>query len=1168
MSGSQLTEADRVGISGLNDEQWKQLRQMLKERNFNSTNTKSSKFFLESWIIDSGATNHMTGTLEFLRDVCDMPPIMIKLPDGRLTTSTKHGRVYLGSSLDLQEVFFVDGLHCHLISVSQLTRAKSCVFQITDKVCIIQDRITLTLIGAGKQQNGLYFFRGTETVASMTRMDSSSQLWHCRLGHPSSKVLKLLSFSDSTGHAFDSKTCEICIKAKQTRDPFPLSNNKTSSPFEMVHCDLWGPYRTTSICGSNYFLTLVDNYTRAVWLYLLPSKQTAPMHLKNFISLVERQFSTKIKTIRSDNGTEFVCLSSFFVDHGIIHETSCVGTPQQNGRVERKHRHILNVARALRFQARLPIEFWSYCALTAAYLINRTPTPLLQGKTPFELLYNRPPPVNHIRVFGCICYVHNQKHGGDKFESRSNKSIFLGYPFAKKGWRVYNFETGVISVSRDVVFRETEFPFPASVFDSTPDSQLSPSNADQSFFLPSELQAPTPVSITTTLELTQSSSSTNLNDDNFRIPSDESSSVNEMSDNEDLNSPTTNESSPFLSPASPSLPLSPASLSLPLSPAAPSPSLPKIAEPEPEPELLGKGKRKKTQPVRLADYATTLLHQPHPSVTPYPLDNYVSSSQFSAAYQAYVFAISLGIEPKSYKEAILDENWRCAVSDEIVSLENLGTWTVEDLPPGKKALGCKWVFRLKYKSDGTLERHKARLVVLGNKQTEGIDYSETFAPVAKMVTVRAFLQQVASLDWEVHQMDVHNAFLHGDLDEEVYIKFPPGFGSDDNRKVCRLRKALYGLKQAPRCWFAKLTTALNDYGFIQDISDYSLFTMERNGIRLHILVYVDDLIITGSSLDVITKFKGYLSSCFYMKDLGILRYFLGIEVARSPAGIYLCQRKYAIDIITETGLLGVWPASHPLEQNHKLALAFGDTISDPSRYRRLVGRLIYLGTTHPELSYAIHMLSQFMSDPKADHMEAALRVVRYLKSSPGQGILLRSNTPLVLTGWCDSGFDSCPITQRSLTGWFIQLGGSPISWKTKKHDVVSRSSAEAEYRAMADTVSEFLWLRALLPALGISCNEPIMLYSDSLSAISLAANPVYHARTKHVGRDVHFVRDEIIRGTIATKHVSTTSQLADIMTKALGRREFDAFLLKLGICNLHTPVCGGVLGYEASPEPT
>ncbi|CAL9239421.1 unnamed protein product [Arabidopsis halleri] len=490
-------------------------------------------------------------------------------------------------------------------------------------------------------------------------------------------------------------------------------------------------------------------------------------------------------------------------------------------------------------------------------------------------------------------------------------------------------------------------------------------------------------------------------------------------------------------------------------------------EPEPEIEKLGFGYRKKQPPVRLADYVTSLIYTPSPSETPYPIDNFLSSSQFSDKYQAYLFAITSGVEPQHYNEAVLDENWRFAVKDEIEALEENGTWTVEDLPPDKKAIGCKWVFRLKYNADGSLERHKARLVVLGNNNQEGIDYSETFAPVAKMITVRAFLQQAASLDWEVHQMDVHNAFLHGDLNEEVYMKFPPGFRTDDNTKVCRLRKSLYGLKQAPRCWFAKLGSAMKEYGFEQDISNYSLFTLATANSRLHVLVYVDDLIITGSSIHLVNEFKHYLSSCFRMKNLGILRYFLGIEVARSPAGIYLCQRKYALDIISETGLMGVKPISFPLEQNHKLSLAKDGAFSDPTRYRRLVGRLIYLGNTRPELSYAIHILSQFMNAPQNAHWNAALRVVRYLKNSPGQGILLRANTPLILTAWCDSDHGACPITSRSLTGWFIQFGDSPLSWKTRKHDVVSRSSAEAEYRAMADTVQELLWLRELLPSLGI-----------------------------------------------------------------------------------------------------
>ena len=223
------------------------------------------------------------------------------------------------------------------------------------------------------------------------------------------------------------------------------------------------------------------------------------------------------------------------------------------------------------------------------------------------------------------------------------------------------------------------------------------------------------------------------------------------------------------------------------------------------------------------------------------------------------------------------------------SLENNGTWTLEDLPPGKRALGSHWVYRIKYKSDGSVERLKSRLVVLGNHQKEGIDYTETFAPVAKMVTVRAFLAIAASKNWELHQMDVYNAFLHGDLEEEVYMKLPPGFDSSHPTKVCRLRKSLYGLKQAPRCWFAKLVSALKEYGFLQSYSEYSLFTYTRDSVQINVLVYVDDLIISGNNSAALRTFKTYLSDCFHMKDLGTLKYFLGIEVARSESGLFLVK---------------------------------------------------------------------------------------------------------------------------------------------------------------------------------------------------------------------------------------------------------------------------------------
>ena len=227
-------------------------------------------------------------------------------------------------------------------------------------------------------------------------------LWHRRLGHPSNKIVGLLPVvSSKTGN----KACDICFRAKQTREVFPVSDNKTSAIFELIHCDVWGLYRVPASCGAKYFLTIVDDFSRAVWIYLFQDKSEVSQIIRNFFAMVARQFNKEVKVVRSDNGHEFICLKDYFAEHGIIHQTSCVGTPQQNGRVERKHRHILNVVRALKFQAQLPIEFWGEGVLTAGYLINRTPSELLKGKTSYEVLFGKSALYTYIQTFGCLCYA-------------------------------------------------------------------------------------------------------------------------------------------------------------------------------------------------------------------------------------------------------------------------------------------------------------------------------------------------------------------------------------------------------------------------------------------------------------------------------------------------------------------------------------------------------------------------------------------------------------------------------------------------------------------------------------------------------------------------------------------------------------------------------------------
>ena len=381
---------------------------------------------------------------------------------------------------------------------------------------------------------------------------------------------------------------------------------------------------------------------------------------------------------------------------------------------------------------------------------------------------------------------------------------------------------------------------------------------------------------------------------------------------------------------------------------------------------------------------------------------------------------------------------------------------------------------------------------------------------------------------------------------------PLGFRPPWHDLVCKLRKSLYGLRQAPRQWFFKLASALRDYGFRQSPLDHSLFVYCTGDQFLAILIYVDDLVLTGSSPVHCRTFKRCLHQCFKLKDLGPLKYFLGIEVARSPHGLFLCQRKYAFDILSESGMLGAKPAVFPMEQNHWLTTKSGSPIADPARYRRLVGHLLYLTITRPDLTYSVHILSQFMHDPRQGHWEAAMRLLRYLKSCPGHGILLPVNNSLQLQAYCDSDWASCPMTRRSVTGYLLKLGPASVSWKTKKQATVSRSSSEAEYRAMANVTSEVVWTRNLLKFLGISVPS-VHLYCDNLAALHIANNPVYHERTKHIEVDCHFVRECIASGDIQPRYTPSTEQLADIFTKALGQRQFHYLLGKLGILNRHAP---------------
>ena len=482
------------------------------------------------------------------------------------------------------------------------------------------------------------------------------------------------------------------------------------------------------------------------------------------------------------------------------------------------------------------------------------------------------------------------------------------------------------------------------------------------------------------------------------------------------------------------------------------------------------------------------------------------------------------------------------MQEEFDALQRNRTWQLVPRPPHANVISGKWVFRHKTRPDGTLERYKARWVVRGFRQRAGVDFTDTFAPVVKPGTIRTVLQLAVSRAWPVHQMDVSNAFLHGHLTEQVYCQQPIGFvDATQPDHVCLLSRSLYGLKQAPRAWYQRIAAFLQQLGFQATRSDASLFVYQHTSGTAYLLLYVDDIILTASSAELLRQLTARLGTEFAMKDLGPLHYFLGIEVVRRADGFFLHQQQYAHELLERAGMLNCKPAPTPIDTKAKVSALEGTPAPDAAFYRSIVGALQYLTLTRPDLQYAVQQVCLHMHAPRDSHWSLVKRILRYICGTMALGLTLTASSSTDLVAYSDADWAGCPDTRRSTSGYCVYLGPSLISWSSKRQPTVSRSSAEAEYRAVANAVAECSWLRQLLQELHLGVAKATVVYCDNVSAVYLSANPVHHRRTKHIELDIHFVREQVALGHIRVLHVPTAQQFADVMTKGLPTTTFEEF---------------------------
>jgi hypothetical protein len=515
--------------------------------------------------------------------------------------------------------------------------------------------------------------------------------------------------------------------------------------------------------------------------------------------------------------------------------------------------------------------------------------------------------------------------------------------------------------------------------------------------------------------------------------------------------------------------------------------------------------------------------------------------------------------PATYRSALKDPNRYNAMLEEYTALMRNDTWSLVSRPAGVNVVTGKWIFQHKFHPDGSLARYKARWVLRGFTQQHGIDYGETFSPVVKPATIRLVLSIATMHSWPIHQLDMKNAFLHGHLDETVFCEQPSGFlDSTHPSHVCHLRKSLYGLKQAPRAWFHRFTTFITSIGFSASKSDSSLFILHRGASIAYLLLYVDDIILTATTTTLLQSIIQSLHSEFAMSDLGDIHHFLGINVHRTPEGLFLSQQQYALEILDRANMLSCNPITTPVDTRSKFSATDGARFSDPSLYRSLAGALQYLTLTRPDLTYAVQQVCLFMHDPRDSHFQLIKRILRYVRGTSHYGLQLHKHSSLDLIAYSDADWAGCPDTRKSTSGFCIFLGNNLVSWSSRRQPTVSRSIAEAEYRAVANVIAESCWLRQLLQELHHPPSRATVVYCDNVSAMYMSLNPVHHQRTKHIEIDLHFIRDRIALGEAKVLHVPTSSQYADIFTKRLPTLLFNDFRDSLNIVPSVVPTAGGV----------
>ena len=1060
---------------------------------------------------DSGAYAHITRHKEWFTHLESIKPEGVCVGNDNVLQATMKGtiniEVFDGKKWNpstLNDVRYVPEFgNNNLLSFGVLTGKGYELFFKDDKVQV-KDGTETVLVGRKdgnvypmairvKKENKLH-----PAHLSTKEEEEEALKWHLRLGHISKEKMKLMITNNLVSglklSSVPDFVCVGCTLGKMSRKPYSSPSYRETEPGAYIHSDVCGPFSEKSVGGSLYYICFKDEATAFRAVYFMKNKSDALQCFKHFLADVSCHTKWKVKKLRTDNGREYVNqrFRDFLLEKGIIHEKTPAYSPASNGMAERENRTLVEMARAMIISKNLPLRLWAEAVHCAAQVMNRVPNRKEVTTTPFESWFGRKPDVSHFRIFGSTAFVHIPGQLRRKLDPTSRRVIFVGYGPSDKLFRVYDPRRRDIETVRDIKFQEA---LPSKVI--FVDEEWKPERAA----IPVEDEDDSLV----TFEGTDEENNRNLSETD--CPNEDE--VNHESNNDDGQEPNNYDIQ--------EAPLEPVTDTPPISEANPcAPVKKKPGRP------VGSKNRSKTVPppltIRLRNQAT-------------------GGNAMSAL-----------LDPLSVEEALSRDDcdeWRKAMQEEVDALNKNETWTlVDSVPRGRKTVKSRWVFKIKTKPDGSLDRYKARLVAKGFTQREGIDYTETFAPVVRYESVRTVIAISALEDLEMCQFDIKTAFLYGHLKEDIFMDQPEGY-EDGSGRVCKLQKGLYGLKQSPRCWNDKFHSFLSSYGLIRSEADHSVYQSKSSSEKIILGVYVDDGLLCCSSKKTMERMLKEMSNNFEVK-FGDPSCFVGLELKRDrdKRRIEVCQRGYIERVLEKYNMSNCTSAVTPGDSGLKLSKLMSPSTPEEKEemkkipYRQAIGSLNFISVcTRPDISYELSRCAQFCENPGQQHWTRVKRILRYLQGTKERKLVYElslSSTPSFQPiGYSDSDWAGCPDSRRSTTGFIFTLAGAPITWSSKQQKTVALSSTEAEYMSAADSVKDAKWVRQLLQDLGYECHTPLPIMVDNQGAIHLSKNPGHHHRTKHIDIKYHFIRQEVENGAIELKYLPTQEQPADMMTKTL-----------------------------------